>query len=323
MDYREFGTTGIRVSEICYGTWRFASPDGTKNEQSEAGERALSAALDRGVNFIHSSHEYGTRWLTGSVLRDHPKRTEVHHIIKVNEPDFGEERFDKKKFREQIENALRELHTDRIAVVQHLQRGPISKKIVYTSEADETRKAGLSETGGELAEEADKLKQEGKIASLASFPYTVGFAKTAIASGIYDGLVAYFNLLETEWVDLFEDMRRRGMGFLGIRPLLAGLLTDKRIDRGQLGSDDRMAGEEWNERYAQLDRIRTETGINPESWTKYAIRFSLSHPIIATSTVSINNTKQLEDSLSAANGDYPTEDELFKVHAINKTFQEN
>lgn len=317
MDYRQFGKTGLQVSEICYGTWRYASPDGHRDEQSEQGEKALRSALDQGINFIHSSHEYGTRWLTGSVLADHPRRADIHHIIKVNEPDFGDEAFDRGRFRRQIENALRELHAERISVVQHLQRGPISKKVVYTSQADQTRISGFSETAGELAEEVDKLKQEGKIGSLASFPYTVGFAQKAVASGVYDGLVAYFNLLETEWVDLFEEMKARGMGFIGIRPLLAGMLTDRRIDRSTLAQDDRLSDSSWDAKYAQLERLRRELNLSPASWTQYAIRFSLCHPIIASTAVSINKPAQLTDALAAANGNYPGQDELKRVHAIN------
>lgn len=317
MNYREFGTTGLKFSEICYGTWRFASADGTPDERSNAGERALRTALDNGINVIHSSHEYGTRWLTGSVLKDHPKRHDIHHVIKVNEPDFEQPEFDRKKFRTQIEDALRDLHTERIAVVQHLQRGSIPKSIAYSSEGDPVRLAEFPASAEVFTEEVEKLKEQDKVASVASFPYTVGYARKAVESGVYDGLVAYFNLLETEWVDLFDSMRKKGMGFIGIRPLLAGLLTDKRVDRSRLAGDDRLAGSEWNEKYEQLSRLRTELNLNPDSWTRYAIRFSLSHRLIASTAVSINSPAQLEDALEAADGNYPSEDDLARIHAIN------
>jgi len=319
MNVRKFGSTDLELSEICFGTWRYASPEGTRNEQSDAGGRALRRGLEQGINCIHSSHEYGTRWLTGEVLKDQPQRSHLHHIIKVNEPDFGEERFDRGRFRRQIENALRELHTDRISIVQHLQRGSATKATVYTAHDDAIRIREFDRDRDDLLEESEKLKQEGKISALASFPYTVGFAEHAIGSGVYDGVVTYFNLLETEWLDLFPALEERGMGVVGIRPLCAGLLTDKRIDRGSLPPGDRLADAKWDSKYQQLAAIRETMEAAPASWTRYAIAASLAHPLVASTALSINNEQQLDDALQAADGNYPPQSELQRIHGINKT----
>ncbi|MBL4892776.1 MAG: hypothetical protein JKX91_13315 [Rhizobiaceae bacterium] len=72
MDYRRIGGTDLDVSVLCFGPMRSAAKDG--NETSKAGARALEAALDAGVNFLHSSYEYGTRRMMTEVLRGHPKR---------------------------------------------------------------------------------------------------------------------------------------------------------------------------------------------------------------------------------------------------------
>ena len=57
------------------------------------------------------------------VLRDHPRRHDLKHVIKVPVPDWDDGgRFDKAKFRMRIEEALRDLHTDCIHIVQHLHR---------------------------------------------------------------------------------------------------------------------------------------------------------------------------------------------------------
>ena len=123
MRYRKFGSSDLEVSEICFGPMRFTAKEPTQDEASVAGQRALSRALDRGVNFIHSSHGYGTSWAIREVLRNHPKRHEVHHIIKVGVPDFDDGgRFDAAKFRLLIEESLEDLGAERIAVVQHLHR---------------------------------------------------------------------------------------------------------------------------------------------------------------------------------------------------------
>ena len=76
-----------------------------------------------GLELPHSSYEYGTRWAVGDVLATHPRRSQVRHAIKVNVPGWGDATFDKATFRTQIEDALRDLHAERIDIVQHLQRG--------------------------------------------------------------------------------------------------------------------------------------------------------------------------------------------------------
>ena len=109
MNDRQFGNTDLKVSEICFGPMRFSAKAPGDDDQSQTGQRALEKAIERGVNFIHSSYEYGTRWSLGSVLRAHPKRDELHHIIKVPVPDFDDNgRFDAAKFRLRIEEALGE-----------------------------------------------------------------------------------------------------------------------------------------------------------------------------------------------------------------------
>jgi aryl-alcohol dehydrogenase-like predicted oxidoreductase len=101
------------------------------------------------------------------------------------------------------------------------------------------------------------LRDEGVIGALTTFPYTVGYARAAIASGAFDGIVAYFNLLETEMVEVFDLMHERGMGFIGIRPLMGGLLTDARIDRSALPAGDRMLDPSWDRAYDQLAEARS------------------------------------------------------------------
>lgn len=322
MNNREFGTTEIKLSEICFGTWRYASSDGVPDNKSEAGGRALRRALDNGINCVHSSEEYGTRWLTGDVLRQDPRRNDVHHVIKVNEPDFGDSGFDRGRFRNKVERALKELHTERIAVVQHLQRGSAQKAGIYSGADDGTRIVEFDREIDQLQAEVSLLKQEGKIDSFAAFPYTVPFARHAVASGVYDGMVVYLNILETEWIALFPEMERRGMGVIGIRPLCAGLLTDKRIDRSRLPVDDRLSAPAWNSKYEQLERIKTEMPEPPESWTRYAIQMALAHPLVATTTLSINNDHQLDDALAAANGKHPTQAAFERIHSINTKFWE-
>lgn len=299
MQYRQFGTTDLRVSELCYGTMRYASKSGELDDASRAGRRALEEAIDAGVNFIHSSYEYRTRWLTEQVLARHPKRHDIHHIIKVNSPDWGDEKFNEEKFREQIHAALKELHADRISVIQHLHRGTLPKQLGYSGEGEPKRLSEFDAVTDPLVNAFERLQKEGKVGYLISFPYTVGYAMRVVESGLFAGLAAFFNPLETEMMDLFPALEEKGMGFVAIRPLAAGVLTNSRIDRTALSYDDPRHEASWDRFYDQLDQLRKRLGHDQTDWSSFAIRFSISSPVIASSVLGVNRPEHLHSALAA------------------------
>ena len=291
MQLRRFGTTDLEVSPICFGPMRFAAKSGSDDEPSREGRRALERALERGVNFVHSSYEYGTRWSLSKVLANHPRRHDIHHIIKVPVPDFDDGgRFDAAKFRLRVEEALSELHTERIAVLQHLQRAQPN--------SDELRLPNVAAIDEPLRDTFETLRTEGKVGYLTSFPYTPGFAEAALATGTFSGLVAYYNAVEMEMARFFPTLERSGGGFLCIRPLLAGLLSDRRADRHTLPAGDRMRAPEWDGAYQRLAVLRQR--LAPASLTRFAIRFALAHPIVASLIVGLNTVAQVDELIDAA-----------------------
>ena len=54
MEYRQLGTSGVRVSTIGLGTNRFGSP----SVPQESVDELIGAALDAGINFIDTSNSY-------------------------------------------------------------------------------------------------------------------------------------------------------------------------------------------------------------------------------------------------------------------------
>ncbi len=297
MAYRKFGNTDLEVSEICFGPMRFSAKERGSDEQSQTGKRALERALERGVNFVHSSYEYGTRWAIGAVLKDHPKRQDIHHIIKVPVPDFDDGgRFDAAKFRLRVEEALRDLHAERIAVLQHLQRARPNE--------DPQRLPDIAAVNEEMLAVFAKLKEEGKVGYLTTFPYSPGFAAQALPTGAFSGMVAYYNLIEMDMAECFPAMEEQGQGFFCIRPFMGGLLTDPRADRDKLPAGDRLLDESWRPAYARLGLLREELG-DLGSLTAFAIKFALSHPIVSSLIVGLNTPEQVDEILDAADGDYP------------------
>lgn len=329
MRYRQFGSTGIAVSEITFGAMRVTGDaahvarsgpptQAQVDRQNEAGRRALNAALDGGVNCIHSSDDYGTWWLLGDVLRTHPRRAEVHHVIKVTTPDYEEQEFSARRVREVVESALRSLHAERITFVQHLQRGPmVSKDDAYATTGDARRIGALPTVAAELQAVMDELRREGKVGHAITFPHTMGYARAAMSTDAYAGVAHFFNLVETEGLEILDDLAARGWGYFAIRPLLQGLLTDKRISRDRLPAGDQKHGRMWDTRYALLDRIRDVVGDRVgESWTTYALQFALAHPGVTSLVTSASDETQMASILEACTGEYPSIEDVRAVHSV-------
>ena len=53
MEYTRLGETGLQVSPICFGTWRFGKAhDGVVETDREDAHELLDAYAERGGNFI-------------------------------------------------------------------------------------------------------------------------------------------------------------------------------------------------------------------------------------------------------------------------------
>ena len=150
-----------------------------------------------------------------------------------------------------------------------------------------------------------KLKEEGKVGYLTTFPYTPGFAAEAIKGDVFSGMVAYYNPIEMEMAEFFPQMEAQGQGFFCIRPFMAGLLTDQRIGRSRLAAADRFQDERWDATYERLDLLKAAFGADITSWTAFAIKFALAHPIVTSLIVGLNSVAQVDGVLDAADGNYP------------------
>lgn len=310
MKYRRLGGTDLDVSVVCLGPMRAAAKEPGDDEKSRLGELALREALDAGVNFLHSSYEYGTRWMMSRVLKDHPKRGELRHVIKVPVPDFKDgDRFDAAKFRLRIEEALVDLHTERIDVLQWMWRSDPN--------SDERRLPLLGQVIDEVCEAFEALRDEGKVGYLMTFPYTVACGRAAIETGRLAGLIAYYSLAEMEMADLFGDLEAADMGFLCIRPLYQGILTDQRAGPDTLREGDRFADPRFADDFARRAKIAEafadEIG---QSMTSFAIRFVLAAPIVASVIVGLNTPEQVDGIVAAAEEDLPSADVIARAQDL-------
>jgi aryl-alcohol dehydrogenase-like predicted oxidoreductase len=131
MKYRTLGRTGLSVSEIGFGAWAIGGGSwGWGPQRDEASLAALHRALDMGLNFIDTAANYGdghSERLIARVLKERGLRDQV--IVATKTPPTGgpwppspycraEKRFSEAHLREQVEQHLKNLSTDRIDILQ-------------------------------------------------------------------------------------------------------------------------------------------------------------------------------------------------------------
>jgi len=75
---RPFGTTGVTVPLIGYGT----APLGKEHITREHAVRCLNYAIDQGITYLDTSPDYGSEPHIGEVMRT--RRVEVFLATKVN-----------------------------------------------------------------------------------------------------------------------------------------------------------------------------------------------------------------------------------------------
>ncbi|EMA36168.1 aldo/keto reductase [Halococcus hamelinensis] len=121
MEYTTLGSTGLTVSELCFGTWRFGKRTGDvlETDEEEAHE-LLDAAADHGINFIDTANVYGDpngtaeeyigNWLEGRDREDYVIASKVYFGFDPDNPNGSG--LGRKHIRTQIEGTLDRLGTD-------------------------------------------------------------------------------------------------------------------------------------------------------------------------------------------------------------------
>lgn len=254
MEYRNLGSTGLRVSNLCLGAMTFGEADEKSFMHKVGADEATShAILDRaaelGVNFVDTADVYGQDGLSERVLGSYfSARGSRDQWVLATKFRFtmgqGPNKSGASRYRiiKCCEDSLRRLRTDRIDLYQiHMQD--------ITTPEEETLRA------------LDDLVRAGKILYAGCSNYaayrlmdSLWRARTASATAFVT-LQAQYSLvvrdLEREHVPLCRD---QGLGILPWSPLAGGFLTGK-YQRGAAPPEGaRLA--QWKERFARYDNER-------------------------------------------------------------------
>ena len=317
MEYRQLGSTGLRVSEICLGTmqFRWTTDDATS-------ELVLDAFVAAGGTFIDTADIY-TRWAAGlkggeaeTIIGDWMKARGNRRDLVIATKVRGRmwdgpngEGLSRAHIVQACEDSLRRLQIDAIDLYQ--THWPDDDTPI-----DETLRA------------LDDLVHAGKIRYIGCSNIKGWQLVEALLTARAAGLASYVTI-QPHWSlahraefenDAYAVVRKYGLGVVPYSPLAAGFLTGK-YRRGQALPDSRRA--EGVKRYlndrgfALLETLETLGRARGKSISQMALGWILSMPNTTAPIVGANTPAQLAESLGAV-GLRLTTDELAALDAASR-----
>lgn len=222
MNYRIFGKTGWKVSDVGFGAWAIGADWGHVSEQDALD--ALRTALDAGVNFIDTADVYGdgrSERLVSRVVNEYKGRIYVATKAGRRLDPHITEGFTAENLNAFVERSLKNLVVEALDLVQ-LHCPPTG---VYY----------MPEVFGVL----DDLVRAGKI---RHYGVSVERVEEAIKAIQYENLASVqiiFNIFRTRPSEMFFNLARQSqVAILARVPLASGLLSGKMTRTSEFSQDD-------------------------------------------------------------------------------------
>ena len=212
MQYRNFGKTGLKVSEVSLGTWQIGGKWGEPFNHQNA-ERILNHAIDQGINFIDTADVYGegeSEKAVGKVLKE--RSEEVYFATKCGRKlkPHDDVSYQPDVLKSFVESSLANMGLEKLDLIQ-LHCPP-------------------SETYDrpEIFEVFDELKTEGKISHFGVSVEKVSEAFKAMEYPNVETVQIIFNIFRQKPAEaFFKAAREKNIGIIVRVPLASGLLTGK------------------------------------------------------------------------------------------------
>ncbi|NQS89661.1 aldo/keto reductase [Patescibacteria group bacterium] len=298
MNYRIFGKTNWKVSEVGLGTWALGGGWGDVKESDAMG--VLQEAVERGINFFDTADVYGngkSEQLIGQVLKNTDQKIYVATKFGRGLDPHISAGYTKDNLERFLDRSLKNLAVDRIDLIQ-LHCPPTD--VYYKPE---------------VFEALDSFVEQGKI---QYYGLSVEKVEEGLKAIEYPGVVSVqiiFNIFRERSSELFfEQCKKKNIAVIARVPLASGLLTGKMRLETKFPEDDHR---NYNRDGKFFDVGETFSGVNFEiglkaveklKWIKpddiscaqMALKWVLMHPEVSCVIPGAKNIKQLEENLSAS-----------------------
>ena len=300
MKYKTLGRTGVKVSELCYGTMAFGG-----DADEETSGQMIRQCRELGINFFVTANVYSSgrsEEILGRLIQG--ARDELVISSKVC-GQMGEDPnargLSRRHIMQAVEASLKRLQTDRLDLY-----------FVHNFDAD----TPIEETLSAL----DDLVRAGKIL----YPAVSNWAAWQIAKALghcardrlarFECIQPMYNLAKRQVeVEILPLARSEGLGVVTYSPLGGGLLTGKygigkRPERGRLLEQDnyikRYANPVYYEIAERFVQYAGDQGVHPAT---LALAWVMKHPDLSAPIIGGRDLDQLRPSLAALEFELSTE----------------
>jgi aryl-alcohol dehydrogenase-like predicted oxidoreductase len=232
MQYRNFGSTDLRVSEIGFGAWAIGggamigtTAIGWGDTDDAVSIKAIHAAVNAGITFFDTADIYGlghSELLIGKELGNNKEMIIATKVGNVSRNKQFTVDYTKEYIINACEASLKRLRRDLIDFYQlhtarmvHLQKGECIEAMMQLQQQGKIRYWGLSLNTFEPIEEARYLMKE----------------------NLGNGFQLVLNIINQKALPLLNEAVQKGYGIIARMPLQFGLLTGK-FDSGFNFSDN-------------------------------------------------------------------------------------
>ncbi|MCU1450438.1 MAG: aldo/keto reductase [Acidimicrobiales bacterium] len=293
MEYRQLGTSDLRVSEIGLGSWLTYGV----GVEADAGRACVARAFDVGINFFDTANVYGrgaAEEFLGETLSGIDRSSYIL-ATKVYFPMSREDRgLSAAQIRKQIDASLKRLRTDYVDLYQchrYDKDTPLEETMQALTEAVREGKAryiGVSEWKARQIEAALELPRVERLVS---------------------NQPQYSMLYREPEKEVFPLCEQEGIGQVVWSPLAQGVLTGKYQPGSPPPADSRAAHESmgqmmgrWRdddvlEAVQKLQPIATEAGL---TMAQLALAWVLRLPVVSSAIIGATRPAQVDDNAAAS-----------------------
>jgi hypothetical protein len=299
MEYRPFGRTGMQVSAIGFGCWEIGGGYGSIEETQFI--QAVHRALDLGINCFDTAEAYGFGASEQSLAKAlGPRRKDAIVVTKFGvgykeAPNFRDS--SRQRIMASIEKSLQNLNTDYVDVY-----------LVHWPDVN----TPLEETMQAL----DEIVKQGKARAVGVSNFRLAQIERGIRTRRIDVVQYCWNMFDRRMQkEIFPYCREHQVGVMAYGSLAYGLLTgtftedmdfgndDWRARRGRMGAINlfqHLFGPEYFPRNVHaVEELKGLAAKYNKTLPQFALRWTLSNPVISTALVGCRNATEVEENMGA------------------------
>jgi aryl-alcohol dehydrogenase-like predicted oxidoreductase len=305
MQYRNFGKSGLKVSDVGYGAWGIGKAMWVGADDTES-LRSLHAAREAGVNFFDTALVYGDGHSEQLIAHAFGKSREIVIASKVPPKDYvwdvkAGSPLDRTFPRDHVFSCLHK-------TLQFLGREQIDIYQFHTWLDDWALEPQWQETVREL-------KSSGKVrlVGISIQNHQPANVLKALATGLIDSVQVIYNLFDQSPEDeLFPYCEQHGIGVIVRVPFDEGALTGKLTPDSQFPEGDfrnmYFKANRKQEVWDAVQAIVRDTGIALDQLPALALRFCLSPSAVSTVIPGMRNVSHVASNVAASDaGPLPPE----------------